>query len=207
MRQVRCRRFSADAIGWRPQSRSPGQRSAPSTAGNSAYGAFSDLRRRPRITGSCGDMRHDDPGDRGGPPGHASRPHRRALAAAGVVCLILAAGSLTWNASPPPRVAVMVDLSASTRTATYHDPAALERRLKQLLDATPYAGYAFAAQSAPADLAHLQMEMDGNQTVFDPPRRRCDRAVQRRAICRSRNPPRRPMSSSIPRSIKSMTPP
>src|SRR6185437_4181260 len=91
-----------------------------------------------------------------------------ALAAAGTICLILAAGALTWNAASPPNVVVMVDLSASTRTATYHDPAALERRLGQLLAATPYATYAFAAQSVPADLAHLQMEMDGNQTVFDP---------------------------------------
>ncbi len=92
-----------------------------------------------------------------------------ALLTAGVIVLVLAAGNIRWNAARPSNIAVMIDLSASTRTATYHDRQTLSRRLDQLLDSTPYTLYAFAEQTTPAALAHLPGEMPGERTIFDPP--------------------------------------
>src|SRR5882724_5094743 len=56
-----------------------------------------------------------------------------ALIAAGALVLSSAAATPTWNRPAGQWVAVMVDLSPSTRTATYRDPATLDRRIHELL--------------------------------------------------------------------------
>jgi hypothetical protein len=91
------------------------------------------------------------------------------LAIAGLICLTLAAGRARWQLSTVPRVAVMVDVSASTRTATYHDTDILARRLDQLLGNTPYTLIAFAEQSVATDLAQLPQEAPSRRTLFEIP--------------------------------------
>src|SRR5215218_6999402 len=59
------------------------------------------------------------------------------LAATGLLQLALAAGGLTWH-RPAAAVVVMVDLSASTRTAQYRDAVALRERVRQLLGDVPH---------------------------------------------------------------------
>src|SRR3954447_5486044 len=56
-----------------------------------------------------------------------------ALCAAGLILLTLAAGGAQLTSRDRPEVAVMVDCSASTRTASYRDRATLERRAAALL--------------------------------------------------------------------------
>jgi hypothetical protein len=74
------------------------------------------------------------------------------LAALGLSLLALAAGLPTWNRPTQKWVAVMVDLSASTRTATYRDQQGLEHRISTLLGAVPFRINYFAdgaVESAP----------------------------------------------------------
>lgn len=62
-----------------------------------------------------------------------------------------------WVERPAGRdVVVMVDRSASTRTASYHDPALLRQRISQLLGSVPHQVVEFSHPSAA-------------ETEFDPP--------------------------------------
>src|SRR5436853_7620901 len=66
-------------------------------------------------------------------------PLRRAtwsMFAAGAIAIALAAGLPQAKREAPAEVAVMVDVSPSTRGATYHDPAAFSRRRAELLGRT-----------------------------------------------------------------------
>src|SRR5688572_8372258 len=78
-----------------------------------------------------------------------------ALACAGVgaVLLTLAAAGTTWQRPQAEPVAVLVDLSPSTRTAGYRDPAALRRRVEELIGNRPYELRPFADGWGAADLA------------------------------------------------------
>lgn len=61
-----------------------------------------------------------------------------ALCAGGLLLLALAAAGFTIRPAVSQSVAVMVDLSASTRGATYRDPVALNHRVQELLGNVPY---------------------------------------------------------------------
>lgn len=87
----------------------------------------------------------------------------------GLLLLALAAGRAVLNTAPPTRIAVMVDVSSSTRTARYHTPEAIEQRLDELLGGANYSLYAFADQNAATELSRLPGEIGSSQTVFDPP--------------------------------------
>jgi len=92
------------------------------------------------------------------------------LGALGLAACCLALGGVTWRRPLPGRVAVMVDLSASTRTATYRNRGQLESRVRELLGGADSRFYYFASQgttSAPGDRA--LGDLPGDRTVFAPP--------------------------------------
>lgn len=88
----------------------------------------------------------------------------------GLILLATAAGKPAWNRRPSQTVTVMVDLSASTRTAQYRDRATLERRIHELLRDTPYRIEFFADGTRPLDpsLTHLP-DLPSDQTTYTPP--------------------------------------
>src|SRR5688500_13716474 len=61
----------------------------------------------------------------------------KVLCGLGVLLLAAAAGRAVWHRPAAREVAVVVDLSSSTRGARYRDRAALEGRVRQLLGGTP----------------------------------------------------------------------
>src|SRR5881392_573553 len=73
----------------------------------------------------------------------------KALAGVGLALLALAAGEMLWRRPVAREVAVMVDLSPSTRAADYRNREALERRVRQLLGNTPHRFYYFADNVRP----------------------------------------------------------
>ncbi|MDB5356701.1 MAG: hypothetical protein JWN24_3154 [Phycisphaerales bacterium] len=92
------------------------------------------------------------------------------LVGAGTLFLCLAAGGVIWQRPTAGEVAVMVDLSPSTRTAGYRSRAALESRIAALLGKTPHRVYYFAqnvAQEAPAG-ATLP-DLPAERTFYEPP--------------------------------------
>jgi hypothetical protein len=92
-----------------------------------------------------------------------------ALGAAGVALLALAAGEPAWNAAAKQEVVVMVDLSASTRTAPYRSRDVLERRTRELLGGVPHRTLLFAAENRPDDGARVLADLPGDRTIFAPP--------------------------------------
>src|SRR4051794_40083878 len=94
----------------------------------------------------------------------------KALAGGGLALLSLAAGEVLWRRPVAREVAVMVDLSPSTRSASYRSREALERRVRQLLGDTPYRYYYFSdgARPAPAGGAALP-DLPGERTVYEAP--------------------------------------
>ena len=91
-------------------------------------------------------------------------------AAVGLILFALAAGGLTWHRPAEGDVAVMVDLSASTRGAAYRDPAELERRVKQLIGATPHHYIYFSEQNtATAPPGPTLSDLAGEKTIYTPP--------------------------------------
>ena len=62
----------------------------------------------------------------------------RAFLAAGLALLILATGRPFCFSNSTPQVAVVVDLSVSTRSASFLDDDLLRRRVSELLGQTPY---------------------------------------------------------------------
>ncbi|MCY2955007.1 MAG: VWA domain-containing protein [Planctomycetota bacterium] len=87
----------------------------------------------------------------------------------GLVVLAMAAGGLTWKAAEQGEVAVMVDLSPSTRTAQYRAVETLRRRVGQLLGTTRYRMIYFAAENRAkvAEGAVLD-DLAAERTVFSP---------------------------------------
>src|SRR5438309_12101262 len=67
-----------------------------------------------------------------------------AMVGVGLVLLALAAGGMTWRRARQGEVLVMVDVSPSTRTATYRERPALERRIRQLVGDAPWRLIRFA---------------------------------------------------------------
>ena len=94
----------------------------------------------------------------------------RLLMLIGAVLLALSAGGLTLHPRDRSHVAVMVDLSPSTRSATYRNRAALNRRISQLFGNAPYRLFAFsdgAAQALPA--GEVLADLPSERTRFAPP--------------------------------------
>jgi hypothetical protein len=94
----------------------------------------------------------------------------RFLIVAGLLVLSFAAGLPTFDRSDNDEVLVMVDLSPSTRTARYRDPAFLRKRIDQLLGHTSHRTIYFAEDHqtnppAPGSLADLSAD----QTRLAPP--------------------------------------
>ena len=93
-----------------------------------------------------------------------------ALAALGLISLCLAAGGVAWDRPKPGKIAVLVDISPSTRTATYHDTPTLLARIRQLVgDAAPYTLYELTDQTTPTDAEHLRHGKWSAHTRFAPP--------------------------------------
>src|SRR5690349_17896553 len=92
-----------------------------------------------------------------------------ALIAAGLLLLALAAGGTTWRHAQRGEVLVMVDVSPSTRTAIYRNRAALDRRISQLLGATPHRTFLFAESIRPDTAADPLPDVAADRTIFAPP--------------------------------------
>jgi hypothetical protein len=92
------------------------------------------------------------------------------LGGAGAVLLCLAAGSPVWQRPSPGAVAVMVDLSPSTRTADFRTRAQLETRIHSLLGKTPHRIYYFASDVPQGDPGGAVFpDIAAERTVFQPP--------------------------------------
>src|SRR5256885_1774377 len=89
----------------------------------------------------------------------------------GMVLLALAAGGLTWHRpGAAGDVAVMVDLSASTRGAGYRNRVELERRIRQLVGETPYHVSYFSDRNVSgASEGNVLADLPGERTGFAPP--------------------------------------
>jgi hypothetical protein len=94
----------------------------------------------------------------------------KALAGGGILLLSLAAGEMLWRRPVAREVAVMVDLSPSTRSAAYRDREALERRIRQLLGNAPHRFYYFSDGARPVPAARAALpDLPGERTVYEPP--------------------------------------
>jgi VWA domain-containing protein len=89
------------------------------------------------------------------------------IALAGVICLVIAAGRPVWHRPAERSVAVMIDLSPSTRGATFRDSTFLSRRLRDLLGKLPYHLWAFSGGPA-VEFPPTLDEMPTDQTKFLP---------------------------------------
>jgi hypothetical protein len=88
----------------------------------------------------------------------------------GLLLLAIAAGDIVWHRAVPHDVAVMVDLSASTRTAHYRDRVALQRRIEQLLGATPHRVIYFASDNRTQAPEGAKLpDLPADHTVYQPP--------------------------------------
>jgi hypothetical protein len=97
------------------------------------------------------------------------RPITRSLLVCGLVLLALAAGGLTVERPRAGYVAVMVDVSPSTRTATYRDPAELSRRVGELLGGARFRVYEFAGERRDTTLGAPLNEWPADRTALLPP--------------------------------------
>lgn len=93
----------------------------------------------------------------------------RTLLAFGAMLLAVAAGQPVWERPGSGVILVMVDLSPSTRGATFRDRTALELRIHQLLGDQPCQMLAFADHNQPLPDAPTLPDLPAEQTVFTPP--------------------------------------
>jgi hypothetical protein len=87
----------------------------------------------------------------------------------GMFCLVLAAAGPVLLLPTPGSLAVMVDLSPSTRTASFRDARQALARLHELIGDTPYKLFGFSAETHTLDPAGPWAEMAAEQTLFSPP--------------------------------------
>lgn len=96
----------------------------------------------------------------------------RLLCAVGLVLLCLAAGGPIWRRPAGRDVAVVIDLSPSTRSAEYRSRPQLLARIRQLLGETPYRLLYFADGEA-QPFAHPDVDrfpdLPAEQTRYIPP--------------------------------------
>ena len=90
-----------------------------------------------------------------------------------LLLLALAAGEPAWRRPGVTDVAVLVDLSPSTRGARFRDPEQLRRRVGELLGGAPhrllYFGGAPPADGAPPTEGGALADIPSDRTVFRPP--------------------------------------
>jgi hypothetical protein len=86
----------------------------------------------------------------------------------GLLLIALACAGPIWHRSNPGRLAVMVDLSSSTRGAAFRDASEVRRRLRELEGDMPYDLFGFAGGNQPIDPAGPWNEMPADETVFSP---------------------------------------
>jgi hypothetical protein len=89
--------------------------------------------------------------------------------ALGAVLLAAAAGEPLWKRAGNGSILVMVDLSPSTRGATFRDRAALDLRVHQLLGDQPFQLLAFADHIQPMGQGPTLEDIPADQTIFAPP--------------------------------------
>src|SRR6266508_915381 len=71
---------------------------------------------------------------------------------------------------PEPReIAVMVDLSPSTRTAQYRDAKFLQQRIRTLLGQNPYRVVYFSDEARAQVAADPLPDLPSQKTIFNPP--------------------------------------
>jgi len=87
----------------------------------------------------------------------------------GALGLILSLAGPTLDHAAPGRVVVMVDLSPSTRSATFRDRPALFARIGQLLGSTTFDVYAFASDARPLPDGQSLSDVPVDVTTFTPP--------------------------------------
>lgn len=86
-----------------------------------------------------------------------------------LLVLALGAGELTWLRPSQNQVIVMVDLSGSTRGASFRDPGKLEQRIHQLLGETPYRTIYFSDHITDSITGLPLPDLPGDKTLFTPP--------------------------------------
>ncbi|HEY1923167.1 MAG TPA: vWA domain-containing protein, partial [Tepidisphaeraceae bacterium] len=86
----------------------------------------------------------------------------------GVICLALAAGEPIWHRSTPGTLAVMVDLSPSTRGARFRDGGLLRARVWELVGDYPCRFVGFADHTVSIDPSGTMAEMPADETRFSP---------------------------------------
>ena len=92
------------------------------------------------------------------------------LGGGGILLVALAAGEPVWLGPTQREVVVMVDLSASTRTAGYRDRALLDRRIAELLGDIPRRTSFFADGNADQSIPGPTLgDLPGERTDFSPP--------------------------------------
>lgn len=93
-----------------------------------------------------------------------------ALATIGLALWALAAGTPIWSRPTAGDVAVMVDLSPSTRTAGFRTRSQLDARIRALLGTAAYRVYYFASEvSSTAPAGAVLPDLPADRTVFRPP--------------------------------------
>jgi hypothetical protein len=88
------------------------------------------------------------------------------LMVAGMISLALAAGDPVWNRSKPGTIAVMVDLSPSTRGARFRSGDYLRGRVRELIGDSPREFIAFADHNMPVVPSGPMEEMPADETRF-----------------------------------------
>jgi hypothetical protein len=91
------------------------------------------------------------------------------LIVGGVICLAVAAGEPVWHRSKPGTVAVMVDLSGSTRGARFRDGDFFRRRVRELVGDSSCRFFAFSDHNVEIDPSGAMQELPGDETRFSPP--------------------------------------
>jgi hypothetical protein len=90
------------------------------------------------------------------------------LISTGLILLAAAAAGPLWNHPRPGTIAVMVDLSPSTRGADFRKPDFVRQRLAELIGNASSQLIGFAAANRPLDPAGPFEEIAVDQTVFSP---------------------------------------
>ena len=93
----------------------------------------------------------------------------RALVLIGLFLLTLATGGANWRRARGGEVLVMLDVSPSTRTATYRNRLALDRRLHELLGDAPRRLVLFAENQRADQGDAVLSDVACDHTVFSPP--------------------------------------
>jgi hypothetical protein len=117
-----------------------------------------------------------------------------ALLLIGATLLALAAGRPVWNRGAQPRIAGMVDVSPSTRGASWYDKQWLENRVRELIGKKDFQLYQFSSSrfTRVSSIDESEIEQSADETTFNPPADA--EAVLLFSDCRFALPPNAPPS-------------